>query len=202
MRNWTRIGMYISAGLLILLDLFTLFNLQTTSGGAVFNQVMNAMAPCGLLLGVTVLLWLSDKGPKNALRLFTAIFFGLTALLRLFAFGFQMVLISRGGQATDKAEILNIIAFLAYAVLAVAVVFLMVYLKDNKCRKTTLVLFGCAVVILVAVWGMTFVDAISELVFLDTPILTLLLTICSADYLQPLVVIGVYSVIFFGTTKK
>ena len=102
MNRLTKILAIISSFVLIFWDLSTIGNLMSLNGGAeIFELVMNSMLPCGMLFGITALLYFFDKSGKKILAVITSVFFGFMAFVRIFAFGLQMFFISKGQGAKD-----------------------------------------------------------------------------------------------------
>lgn len=202
MNRLTKILAIISSCILIFWDLSTLGGLLSVDGGAqIFSSVMNSMLPCGLLFGITALMHLFDKSGKKVLAAITAVVFGLTALIRMFAFGLQIFFISKGQGAKDFDEILLLIEFCGYILLAVASALLMIYIIKGAMRRTSLVLFGVSAVAILVIWVVIQWQSVSQMMFEDKSLAEILLTVFTGDFICSLTTLVSYTLSFACITK-
>lgn len=140
---------------LICYDLYVLVSVagdQMMYSSEKFNSIMWAMIPCGFLLGVTSLCEIFDKDAKKPLAVISIIIFGITAIIRLFSLVYQVILIITGKGTTGTDEYIGLADFSGYTLLAVAAIFFMFYIIKKTMHRTTLVIGGVALLILIVSW--------------------------------------------------
>lgn len=192
----------LAAVLLIFWDVFTLSDLTAVETGAEgFGIWMRAMLPCGLLFGVTALLHQFEKPIKKPLAVITAVFFGGMAIMWLLALVVQLQEIIAGTAATDWSELLLIAEFIAYLLLAVAAVFLMVYIIGGRLRRTALTLFSVSAGLLLIDWIILLYQQISDMMFAGAGFLEIVLAVFTTDFIWSVTSLIAYTVCFGWITR-
>ena len=191
----------LAAVLLIIWDVFTLSDLAAAESAATgFGIWMRAMLPCGVLFGITMLLHQFQKSAKKPLAIITAVFFGGMALIRILALVVQFMEIAACTAATDAGEILLIVEFYGYVLLAVAAIFLMIFIVGGGLRRTTLTLFAISAGILLVGWIIVVYQQISEMMFAGAGFLEIVFAICSADFIWSVTSLIAYTLCFGWST--
>lgn len=202
MNKVMRILAIISSVVLIFWDFSSLSDIASASGGAeIFNIIMSTMLPCGMLFGITSLLYYFEKTAKKPLAVITAVFFGLMAVIRIFALILQLYFIADGTAAKDFNEILLIVEFIGYLLLAVSAVFLMVYIVKGAMRRTSLTLYFISAFVLLIDWIIIVYNNVTDMMFKDSGLTEILLKVFTGDFIWSLTTIIAYTVSFAFITK-
>lgn len=142
--------------ILIALDIWTLFGCFGLKDAALFNQILNNMLPCNAILGLFAFCVLQNKSAKKALGISGTVVFGATAIIRLAATIFYIVesvnvLILYEAPVTID-WLCNVLRFFAYVPLFISAIFLVVCVLCRKMKKTTQLLGGISIFILIFSW--------------------------------------------------
>jgi hypothetical protein len=132
---------------LIFWDLATLFTMQSTEASVIFDTVLMSFIPCKMLVGITVLLNLSEHNLTKIFTTLTAVISSAFAFIHIFALVFQIVLIAKGQGTTGTAEYFEIARFVGGILILISFLLLMIKISKERFTKTTLALSLTAITI-------------------------------------------------------
>lgn len=192
----------VSSVILIFWDFSALSDTASASSGAeMFDIIMSTMFPCGVLFGITSLLYYFEKPAKKILAVITAVFFGIMAVIRIFALVLQFTLIAKGTAANDFNEILLIVEFAGYLLLAVSAVFLMVYILKAAMRRTALTIYLISAFVLLVDWVIIVYNNVSDMIFRDSTFIEIILNVFTGDFIWSLTTVIAYTISFLFIAK-
>lgn len=202
MSKITKFSGIIGALALVVLDIYIIINAFSLSGIDVFESIINNILPCGLLLGSLALYTIYNGIGKKALSVTTLIIFAIVAFIRFIT---VILYVLERIYATYLppmvlADYLDFGKFVAVGILAVAVVFLMLYLTKGKFSKTALTLCGTASAILCIVFLFNIYSLVTEAVSLSSGILEVAVSFFNDGLAQDVIFILAYLSVFWVIT--
>ena len=202
MSKITKFSGIIGALALVVLDIYIIINAFSLSGIDIFESIINNILPCGLLLGSLAFYTIYNGIGKKALSVTTLIIFAIVAFIRFIT---VILYVLERIYATYLppmvlADYLDFGKFVAVGILAVAVVFLMLYLTKGKFSKTALTLCGTASAILCIVLLFNIYSLVTEAVSLSSGILEVAVSFFNDGLAQDVIFILAYLSVFWVIT--
>ncbi len=156
------------ASILIALDLWVLFGCFKLRGIGLFNEVLDNMIPCGLLLGIFAFCALFEKPVAIKLGYASVVVFCIAAILR-FVSGIIYLLdiikfMDQTGESIEsllKSEGIAILEFFAFVPLVISAILLVFHVLKNKMKKATQIVGGISILALVIAWCTKVYDLVS-----------------------------------------
>ncbi len=199
MTKTTKISGISVAILLIALDFFVIANSLTLSVGNIINNFINYSLPCGTLLGITLLVAIFEKPSKKALSITTLVLFSVSFAIRVLAIVLYVLepIFANYLVVAGFNEYMELAKYAAFTLLALGVIFLMIYLRKGKFEKTALTLGGVSCVALLIVWGIYTYYLISSSVEYSAGLFEIFLEFYNGELLRDAVVVISYITSFW-----
>lgn len=202
MTRLMKISGTLASVVLIFLDAIALINSLSLSGMIVFDSFVNNSISCGLFLGACSLCVIYNKAAKKGLTITSLVLFSAAVLIRILAI---VLLILERIYATylapmTSAQYLELAEYSAFALLAVAVIFLMIFLLKGKLQKTTLALGSTSLIALCAVWVINIYNLITEAVNLSSGVISTLYQFLNGGLAKDIIVVLAYAAVFWALT--
>ena len=192
----------IGALTLVFFDVSGICSSFALSGVEAFNNIINNMLPCGLLLGILTIYTIYNNGHKKAFSITTLIFYSIAAFIRtatLVLYILERIYASYAAPmiATDY---LDLVEFSAFGLLAFAVIFLMIYLIKGKFEKAALSLCGVALALLCVVFAINIYSLITEAISISSGIFEVAIEFLNGGLAKDIVIILAYLAVFWVLT--
>jgi len=202
MSKLTKISCYFGAVMLIFWDVCAIWDCLALDGIYAVESIINNMIPCGLLLGILAIYTAYNEIGKKALSVTTLIIFAIVAFIRFIT---VILYVLERIYVTNLpplilADYLDFGKFVAFGILAVAVVFLMLYLTKGKYYKTSLSLCGTAISILFVAWMFNVYTLVSEAVNVSSGFFEVFIAFFKENLAKDVLVIFAYLAIFGALT--
>lgn len=204
MSKLTKISGIIGAIILIILDAWVIFNSFSLSGIEILNTfIIKNMIPCGLLLGWLTLDTIRNNTRKKSLCIVTMVLFVITAIIRALTLVLYILerIYANYLSSMTTTDYLDLIQFAAYGILAVAAVFLMIYLLKGKFEKTSLALCGTAALSLCVIWIINIYTLITEAIDISSGVFEAAVTFFKDGLAQDIIFILGYLFVFWVLTR-
>lgn len=199
MTKITKISGISAAIILIALDIFAIVNSLTLNFANMVNNFINYSLLCGAFLGITLLAAIFEKPYKKSLSIITLVLFSVSFAVRLLAIILYVLELIFASYMTNVGfnEYIELAKYSAFALLALGVIFLMIYLTKGKFEKTALTLGGASCVAMFAVWGINTYFLVTSAVEYSVGIFKAFLEFYSSDLLRDCLTVLAYIMTFW-----
>ena len=199
MTKLTKISGISAAFILIALDVLAIINSFALGGASVFNNFINYSIPCGLLLGCVLLAAIYEKPYKKSLSITTMVFFSILLLIRTLAIVLRILELIYATNIVTVwyTQYMELAQYSAFTVLALAVIFLLIYLTKGKLEKTALFLGGFSCLGLLGVWAVHLYTLITGATQLSISFLQFLIELYNSGFFRDMLVALAYIIAFW-----
>ena len=198
MSRFSKISVICSAAALIIMDLWIVVQIVGTSGENIFNQIMWNMIPCGLLIGITSLCTTFNIAAKKIFAVISSIFFGLTAVIRVFAISLLIYdrSVNPNLEPMSTTDYTTLAELAGYGLLMVAAIFLMVYILKGKMKKVTVILASVSFVPIIIAWFVNVYLLISSILNYEGSVSQIFTEFLNGGLLWSIVIMVAYMLVF------